>query len=160
MSRKLPFLGLFFILIAVAKPAAADLTAFVGSTQSVSDRTVTGVAIGLSLAIIGFEFEYSNTSVDNLQDKAELKSSMLNVLIQSPFPISRLQFYGTIGGGLYREKLGQSRDTGLGSNMGAGVKVSLMEPFRLRFDYRSLRLGKSTKRRAIQRFYAGLTLDF
>ena len=85
---------------------------------------------------------------------------MLNVLIQSPFPISRLQFYGTIGGGLYRERLGQSRDNGLGSNMGAGVKVSLMEPFRLRFDYRSLRLGKSSKRRAIQRFYAGLTLDF
>ena len=77
----------------MAKPAAADLTAFVGSTQSVSDRTVTGVAIGLSLAIIGFEFEYSNTSVDNLQDKAELKSSMLNVLLQSPFPISRLQFF-------------------------------------------------------------------
>tara|TARA_B100001123_G_scaffold285694_1_gene318464 strand:+ start:4086 stop:4529 length:444 start_codon:yes stop_codon:yes gene_type:complete len=147
-------------VIGVAKPAAADLTAFVGSTQSLSNRNATGVAVGLSLAIIGFEFEYSNSSIDNLQDKTELKSSMLNVLLQSPFPISRLQFYGTIGVGLYRERLGRSRYTGLGNNMGAGVKVSLMEPFRLRFDYRSLRLGKSSKRRAIQRFYAGLTLDF
>lgn len=160
MSRTLSSFGLLIIVIGVAKPAAADLTAFVGSTQSLSDRTATGVAVGLSLAIIGFEFEYSNTSVDNIRGKTELKSSMFNVLVQSPFPISRLQFYGTIGGGLYRERLGRSRDTGLGSNMGAGVKVSLMEPIRLRLDYRSLRLGKHSASRAIQRFYAGLTLDF
>lgn len=160
MSRTLSFFGLLIMLIGAAKPAAADLTAFVGSTQSLSERTATGVAIGLSLAIIGFEFEYSNTSIDSPRGKAEMKSSMFNLLVQSPFPISRLQFYGTIGGGLYREELGRSRDTGLGSNMGAGVKVSLMEPIRLRLDYRSLRLGKQSSSRTIQRFYAGLTLNF
>ena len=72
MSRTLSSFGLLIIVIGVAKPAAADLTAFVGSTQSLSDRTATGVAVGLSLAIIGFEFEYSNTYVDNIRGKTEL----------------------------------------------------------------------------------------
>ena len=160
MSRTVLFFSLLIMVLGAAKPAAEDLTAFVGSTQSLSNRTTTGVAVGLSLAIIGFEFEYSNTSFDNLRGRTELKSSMFNVLVQSPFPISRLQFYGTIGGGLYREIFGSQRHTGLGSNIGAGVKVSLMEPLRLRLDYRSLRLGYSSEDPAIQRFYAGLTLDF
>ena len=160
MSRTVLFFGLLIMVLGAAKPAAADLTAFVGSTQSLSDRTTTGVAVGISLAVIGFEFEYSNTSVDNLRGRTELKSNMFNVLVQSPFPISRLQFYGTIGGGLYRGIFGSERHTGLGSNIGAGVKVSLMEPIRLRLDYGSLRLGKHSASHTIQRFYAGLTLDF
>ena len=160
MSRTVLSFGLLIMVLGAAKPAAADLTAFVGSTQSLSDRTTTGVAVGISLAVIGFEFEYSNTSVDNLRGRTELKSNMFNVLVQSPFPISRLQFYGTIGGGLYRGIFGSERHTGLGSNIGAGVKVSLMEPIRLRLDYRSLRLGKHSASHTIQRFYAGLTLDF
>jgi hypothetical protein len=69
-----------------------------------------------------------------------------------------MQFYGTIGGGLYRERLGDLQETSFGTNVGGGVKISLAGPLRLRLDYRIFTLGGDAQHRSVQRIYAGLTL--
>ena len=160
MSRALSLLVLVTAALGIAQPASADLTAFIGSTQSPSRRTVRGGAIGLSLAVVGFEFEYSDTSENAQRDAPALQSSMFNVLVQTPFAVSRLQFYGTIGGGIYRERISGSADTGFGSNIGAGLKVSLAGPLRVRIDYRAFRLGRDSVDRSPQRVYVGLNVSF
>ena len=48
-----------------------------------------------------------------------------------------MQFYGTAGGGVYRETLTRRlRRRNVGINVGGGVKISLVGPLRLRLDYR------------------------
>lgn len=160
MSRALLLIVLVTAALGIAQPASADLTAFVGSTRSPSPRTVRGGAIGLSLAVVGFEFEYSDTAENTQSSAPALQSSMFNVLVQTPFAVSRLQFYGTIGGGLYRERISGSADTGFGSNIGAGLKVSLAGPVRIRIDYRRFRLGRGSADRSPQRVYVGLNVAF
>jgi len=160
MSRALSLIVLVTVALAIAQPASADLTAFVGSTRSLSSRSARGGAIGVSLAIVGFEFEYSDTFEDTLRNAPGLQSSMFNLLVQTPFALARLQFYGTVGGGLYRERLSGNADTGVGSNIGAGVKVSLVGPLRVRFDYRAFRLRGSSTDRTPQRAYVGFNLAF
>ena len=159
MSRPLVVIVLVIAALGIAQPASADLTAFIGLTRSPSSRIARGVAIGMSLAIVGFEFEYSDTEEADGGSPA-LQSSMFNLLVQTPFAVSRLQFYGTIGGGLYRERLGSNDATGFGSNVGAGFKVSLAGPLRIRFDYRAFRLGGAAVTRSPQRVYVGLNLAF
>ena len=158
MSRVLLFILSVVVALGVARPASADLTAFVGATQSPSSRTARGAAIGLSLAIVGFEVEYSDTSEG--AGGPGLQSTMFNLVVQTPFAISRLQFYGTIGGGMYRERLAGHRDTGFGSNFGVGVKISLVGPIRARIDYRTFRLGDDSTGRTPHRVYAGLNIAF
>ena len=160
MSRALVLIVLVIGALGMAQPASADLTAFIGSTQSPSSRPARGVAIGMSLAIVGFEFEYSDTTEKMDRGAPALQSSMFNLLVQTPFAVSRLQFYGTIGGGLYRERLSGRGDTAFGSNIGAGVKVSLAGPLRIRLDYRAFRLGSDAVTRSPQRVYVGLNLAF
>src|SRR5262245_25291715 len=46
------------MLIAFASPAWADLTAFVGTGTTPSNRMARGFAAGAGLLVIGFEFEY------------------------------------------------------------------------------------------------------
>ena len=159
MSRPLSLFVLATVVLGIAHPASADLTAFIGSTPS-PRRTVRGGAIGMTLAIVGFEFEYSDTSEHAQSGTPALQSSMFNLLVQTPFAVSRLQFYGTIGGGLYRERIGGRADTGFGSNIGAGLKVSLVGPVRVRIDYRAFRLGRDSTDRSPQRVYVGLNIAF
>ena len=71
-----------------------------------------------------------------------------------------MQFYGTAGGGAYRESLNDSSETNFGINVGGGVKVSLAGPLRVRFDYRVFTLQGSPRHSKPQRFYAGLNLKF
>ena len=85
---------------------------------------------------------------------------MFNLLLQTPFAVSRLQFYATVGGGMYQERLLGQEDTGFGTNVGGGVKISLAGPLRLRLDYRAFRLGDGTLHRTPQRAYAGLNIAF
>ena len=160
MSRVLSLVVLVTVALGIARPASADLTAFIGVTQSPSGRTARGAAIGVSLAIVGFEFEYSDTSEDTQRGALVLQSSMFNLLVQTPFAVSRLQVYGTIGGGLYRERFPGRGDTGFGTNIGAGVKVSLVGPIRVRLDYRAFRLGSDSPERTPQRVYVGFNLAF
>ena len=145
----------------LAKPVFADATVFVGPNQTPTNSPTSGVSLGLSLLIIGFEFEYASTREDRLTKAPALKTSMFNMLIQTPFSsLAGLQFYATAGGGLYREQSVENLTTGIGSNLGGGVKVPLTGPFRLRLDYRLFSLKGSTLYPRPQRIYAGLNLSF
>ena len=147
-------------IIATPRPASADFTAFWGSAKSPSSRPVRGASLGISLAMIGFEFEYSDTTSAPERSSPSLRSGMFNVLIQTPFSLSRLQFYGTLGGGFYQERLNSQNETGFGGNAGAGVKIGLLGPLRLRADYRVFRLGRSARQQSSQRIYFGVNVPF
>ena len=155
-------LTLIFVLLlsGMARPALADLTTFVGANRTPSNRTVRGTALGLSLVIIGFEFEYSGTPEVRAADIPSLRTGMFNMLVQTPFAISGLQFYGTAGGGLYRERLDTHQETSFGGNVGGGVKFALAGPLRVRLDYRLFTLHGTPHYAKPQRVYIGLNLAF
>ena len=137
--------------------AAADATAFLGFSPNPATRAARGFAIGFSLIIVGFEFEYANIS-ENLEELAPgLRTGMFNVLVQTP---TRTQFYLTAGGGVYREELSEATDTSFGTNIGGGMKLPLAGPLRLRIDYRVFNLRGSPIYKTPQRIYAGANLSF
>jgi opacity protein-like surface antigen len=178
-------------LVLCAAPARADITAFLGTAHVTSApevvalnqqeekeyRTAKGFALGFGLVIVGFEFEYSNTSgVDGCTSKVgvrglcapSLTTGMGNVLLQTPHGILPFQIYGTVGAGLYREHwdfseavaLSDENDYGVGTNLGGGVKIDLIGPLRLRLDYRLFKLANGAYNSTPQRFYAGANLSF
>jgi opacity protein-like surface antigen len=148
------------ISMLLASPAAADLTGFIGANSTPSTRLVRGFALGAGVLVLGFEFEYANTSEDVDALAPSLKTTMGNVLLQTPVAIAGLQPYVTTGAGLYREELEPHEKTGFGVNVGGGVKVSLAGPLRLRIDYRVFRLGEEALQSPAHRLYAGLNLKF
>jgi len=160
--KRLPLvLSLLFVALLIPTRAFADLTAFLGVTPTPNSRPARGFAVGMGLLIVGFEFEYSNTSDDVLDGAPRLKTYMGNVLLQTPFPIAGLQFYGTAGAGAYNEAFTDiGSETNVGINVGGGVKWTLAGPLRLRFDYRVFTLQGSARYDKPQRFYAGLNLKF
>jgi hypothetical protein len=159
--RKLLPVALFTVgLSGLAAPAHADLTGFIGATTTPSSRLVRGVAAGIALVIVGFEFEYADTAEDLAADAPSLKTGMGNVFVQTPFPINGFQFYGTVGGGFYRERLDTRQETHVGANVGGGVKIVLAGPLRLRLDYRLFNLRGEPLHGRPQRLYAGLNLAF
>jgi hypothetical protein len=160
---------LFTALLALtaSAPALADATLFIGANTTPDNHRAQGFAIGAGLLLLGFEFEYSSsTEVDPEEDGTldaapALKSGMFNGLIQTPFAILGVQPYATAGGGIYRERLGVVENTGFVMNTGAGVKINLAGPLRLRLDYRVLRLaGDGALYPTAHRIYAGLNLKF
>jgi opacity protein-like surface antigen len=156
------------LLSFTAAPAYADLTGFLGRTSTPVGRPNKGLAIGTGLIIVGFEFEYSSTDEDLLisngkEDGPALSTYMFNGLLQTPLPIARMQFYGTVGGGVYHETLSIDPDndhTNFGTNLGGGAKITLVGPIRLRLDYRVFRLRGSPRHDNVQRLYAGINLKF
>jgi opacity protein-like surface antigen len=110
--------------------------------------------------IVGFEFEYGHTRDNEDELAPSLRTFMFNGLLQTPIPIAGMQFYGTAGGGVYRETLNDDSETSVGINVGGGVKVSLAGPLRLRLDYRVFTLQGDPRHSKPQRFYAGLNLRF
>lgn len=157
------------LLLLTPVPAFADLTAFLGRTTTPTARPARGFAIGTGLLIVGFEFEYSATEEDlkvvpGPEFRApDLRTFMFNGLVQTPVPIARMQFYGTIGGGVYREKLSIEPDnsqTNFGTNIGGGAKITLIGPLRLRVDYRIFTLRGEPRHKNVQRIYAGVNLKF
>jgi uncharacterized spore protein YtfJ len=153
-------LALCLTLVLVPSTASADLTAFLGSTMTPVNRVVTGFGVGMGLVIVGFEFEYANTTEDLPELAPGLRTFMFNGLLQTPIPIAGMQFYGTAGGGIYRERLDESSETNFGINVGGGVKLNLIGPLRLRVDYRVFTLSGDPLHSKPQRFYAGLNLKF
>ena len=143
-----------------AAEAAAAVTLFTGVSASPANRPVRGFGAGLSLIVLGFEFEYADTSEDALNNAPSLQTTMFNVLVHTPFPVSGLQFYGTTGGGLYREQLGGAQKTHVGVNFGGGVKITLTGPLRARIDYRVFTLRGKPVAAHPQRIYVGLNLGF
>ena len=159
---------LFLLLTPVS--AFADLTAFLGRATTPEGRPTKGFAIGTGLLIVGFEFEYGSTdeqlrtaSSGAIDDAPALKTYMFNGLLQTPVPIARMQFYGTVGGGVYRETLSidpENDGTNFGTNVGGGAKITLAGPLRARLDYRVFSLRGSPRHTTVQRFYAGVNLKF
>ncbi len=148
------------VLLLLPSTAAADITAFLGINPTPVNRTVRGASVGMGLLVVGFEFEYAHTSEDLIESAPSLRTFMFNGLLQTPFPIAGLQFYGTVGGGVYRETLADLSETNFGTNIGGGVKMSLVGPLRLRLDYRVFALRGSPRYSNPQRFYAGVNLKF
>ena len=150
------------LLLALAAPARADITAFIGANTTPDNRQTRGFALGAGLLVVGFEFEYSyTTDSDNPSTLApSLKTGMGNVLLQTPGSISGFQPYFTIGGGIYSETLGTHNDMGFGGNVGGGVKIDLAGPLRLRVDYRIFTQGSGALYSPAHRIYAGINLKF
>jgi hypothetical protein len=157
---RLSFACTLTALLLAPSTAAADVTAFLGSTTTPENRLNKGFAVGVGLVIVGFEFEYASTNEEPLDLAPGLRTFMFNGLLQTPFPIAGMQFYGTAGGGVYRETLIEQSETHVGINVGGGVKVSLIGPLRLRFDYRVFTLNGEPQHAKPQRFYAGVNVKF
>src|SRR6185436_7942746 len=101
------WLFLIVALFAFPHAASADITAFLGTNPTPVNRVTTGFGVGAGLVIVGFEFEYGHTR-ENLEELApSLRTYMFNGLLQTPIPIAGMQFYGTAGGGVYHETLGE-----------------------------------------------------
>jgi Outer membrane protein beta-barrel domain len=143
--------------------ARADVTGFLGVNPTPVNRAVKGAAIGAGMLIVGFEAEYADTSEDLVMGGPRLRTFMFNGLLQTPIPIAGFQFYGTLGGGIYRESLStepNNTETNFGTNVGGGAKINLAGPVRLRLDYRIFTLRGSPRHTPVQRFYAGVNLKF
>ena len=158
--KRVPLICLLLAFLLIPSHASADLTAFLGVNPTPVNRPVRGFAIGAGLLIVGFEFEYANTSDDEVLAAPKLQTYMFNGLVQTPVPIAGMQFYATAGGGGYRESLFDTSETHVGYNIGGGVKWSLAGPLRLRLDYRVFTLQGEPLHSNPQRFYAGLNVKF
>ena len=160
MRRSVLSCGLALLIVAASPtPAAADLTGFLGATTSPNAaRGGRGFAVGLSLVIVGFEFEYSRTLEDIETTSPGLTTSMFNGLVMTP--TGNTQLYLTAGGGLYRERTGLETETSIGTNIGGGIKMGLAGPLRLRIDYRVFDLRGTPRFKNPQRFYAGINIAF
>jgi len=160
MPRPGACIAALLLTMAVAAPARADLTGFIGVNTTPANRQVRGGALGFGLLVIGFELEYAFTPDEPNANAPSLKTGMGNVLLQTPVAIFGFQPYFTTGGGLYQEELGLHSQTGVALNTGGGVKVSLAGPLRLRVDYRVFKLGSDALYSPAHRIYAGLNLKF
>lgn len=140
--------------------AAADVSAFLGASPTGATRAGRGLAAGAGLVAVGFEIEASRLAESREDAAPGLTTGMANLLVQTPIDISRTQFYGTAGAGVYRETLGSDRETAVASNVGGGVKIRLAGPLKLRVDYRLFRLQGTPRFRTWHRVYAGATLGF
>ena len=119
-----------------------------------------GVAVGAGLVIVGFEFEAAQLVERADEDVPALTTGMANLLVQTPLRVAGLQFYGTSGVGVYRERLGTVQETSVAANIGGGIKLKVAGPLRLRIDYRILRLRGEPLHPTYHRFYAGANLGF
>ena len=148
------------VMVATPSIARADATAFLGRISAGDDRSVTrGFALGVSLLVVGFEFEYANSSEDQTDATPSLRTTSGNVFVQT-FGLPGFQLYLTTGGGMYRERLGPDEETAFVLNNGGGIKVNIAGPIRARVDYRVLNLKGNPRHSTVQRVYAGLNLAF
>ena len=151
-------LALAFVFVAAAAtPARADVTAFLGLSPTPENHAVRGIAAGISILVVGFEFEYANLSEDDDELLPGLKTYSGNVLVQTP---TSTQLYVTAGAGGYQERLGEAQETHFGINVGGGAKISLLGPLRVRLDYRLFTLKGSPLNSTYQRFYVGANFAF
>jgi hypothetical protein len=153
--------SLAFALIAMTPSAArADATAFLGRNSAGDDRSTTrGFAVGASMLVVGFEFEYANSSEDQTTATPSLRTTAGNVSAQT-YGIPMFQLYATTGAGYYRERLGSDEETGFLLNYGGGAKIKIGGPLRVRIDYRIFTLKGDPRHVNVQRLYGGVNLSF
>ena len=107
---------------AVDRPRRCDRV--LGRNSAGDDRSVTrGFAAGVSLLVVGFEFEYANSREDLTDATPSLRTTSGNVFVQT-FGLPGFQLYATTGAGIYRERLGNDQETALLLNNGGGVKIN------------------------------------
>jgi hypothetical protein len=145
-------------MLAGARPAFADLTAFIGVNTTPANRPVKGLALSLGAIVFAFELEYAVANGDDPSSAPSVTTTMGNLLVQTPFPVFGLQPYVTTGGGAYREVLGARRDTSFALSTGGGIKVSLVGPLQLRVDYRVFKPGDDALYSPSHRVYVGANL--
>ena len=152
---------LALVLIAVTPTIAhADVTAFLGRNSAGDNRAVTrGFAFGVSLLVVGFEFEYANSNEDLTDATPSLRTTSGNVFVQT-FGLPVVQLYATTGGGFYREKLANDQETAFLLNNGGGIKITIAGPIRARVDYRVFTLKGNPRHATVQRLYAGVNVAF
>ena len=144
-------------VLLLARPAAADVTFFLGTNPTPDYRMTRGIAAGVNMLVVGFEFDYSHTNGNEETGIPKLQTGMLNVLVMTP---TKTQVYFTAGAGGFREYLGDVSETNWGTNVGGGLKLSILGPLQLRLDYRVFALRGEVKYRNPQRFYGGVTIPF
>jgi hypothetical protein len=159
MRFRFAMLAALLLVGLTPRPAKADATVFLGTTTSPTRRTVKGVAVGVSLLIVGFEFEYASIAEDTSSNAPSLTATSGNVSAQT-VGLPGFQLYATTGAGVYRERLGPDQEANLELNNGGGVKVKLAGPLRARVDYRIFSLRGHPQHSTVQRIYAGLNLAF
>ena len=145
------------LLALTPSPARADITAFLGLSPTPENHFLRGFSAGISLIVIGFEFEYAQLSEEQTEQLPGLKTYSGNVLVQTP---TETQLYATAGVQGYQENLGPLRETHVGMNIGGGIKIPLLGPIRVRADYRIFQLRGSPLHSTYQRFYVGGNLKF
>jgi len=158
-SRAAVVLAAAFLLLSPAR-ARADITGFLGATTTPANRLTQGFAVGAGLVIVAFEFEYAYTPDDLSAGAPSLKTGMGNALLQTPVAFFGFQPYVTAGAGIYSETLSAHSEVSFGTNIGGGVKMSLVGPLRLRVDYRVFNLAGDALYSPTHRVYAGLNLKF
>jgi hypothetical protein len=159
MMMRLVVLALALVAIAPSI-AGADATAFLGRNSAGEDRSATrGFAVGVSMLVVGFEFEYANSKEDPTIGRPSLRTTSGNVFAQT-FGLPGFQLYATTGVGIYRERLAADQETAFLLNNGGGIKISLAGPLRVRVDYRVFTLKGNPRHSTVQRIYAGLNLAF
>lgn len=148
------------LLAATPSAARADATAFLGRNAADDNRALTrGFAFGVSLLVVGFEFEYANSSEDQAEQRPSLRTTSGNVFVQT-FGLPGFQLYATTGTGVYRERLGNDQETAALLNNGGGIKINIAGPIRARIDYRVFSLKGRPRHSTVQRIYGGLNLAF
>ena len=148
------------LMAATPSIARADATAFIGRNSGGDDRGITkGFALGVSLLVVGFEFEYATSNEDQADATPSLRTTSGNVFLQT-FGLPGFQLYATTGTGIYREKLANDQETALLLNNGGGIKITLAGPLRARVDYRIFTLKGHPRHATVQRIYAGVNLAF
>ena len=159
MRMRLAILALTLVAI-VPSAAHADATVFIGRNAAGDDRSVVrGFSVGVSLLIVGFEFEYGGTSEDQVKLTPSLRTTSGNALLQT-VGLPGFQLYVTTGAGVYRERLATDQETAFLLNNGGGAKINLAGPLRARVDYRVFNLRGNPRHKTVQRLYAGLNLAF
>jgi hypothetical protein len=159
MRMRLAVIALALIVM-TPSISRADATAFVGRNSAGDNRAATrGFAVGVSLLVVGFEFEYANSSENLPEATPALRTTSGNVFAQT-FGLPGFQLYATTGAGIYRERLGADQETAFLLNNGGGIKINLAGPIRARVDYRVFTLRGNPQHKNVQRIYAGLNLAF
>ena len=152
-------------LVGQRVPARADVTAFLGVTPTPSNHSVRGFSAGLSLLIVGFEFEVRpHRRKTSSRDCPRSRPGRATCSCRHPVEIAGTTFYGTAGAGGYSEALGNGSlvhdESQVATNVGGGARFGSSVPFACASTtgYSSSRARRSNS--IYQRFYVGANLKF
>jgi hypothetical protein len=147
-------------LLLLPDVARADITGFLGTMLKPTTQAMLGAAVSASIGPVGFEIEYAKASEDLAGREPGVSTGIVSALVSTP--TRKLQAYGALGVGVYRETLGLVKTTGTLMAIGGGVSIGLSGPLRVRLDYRLIGFKNPIRADAgsRHRVYAGAVLRF